>query len=50
MNSEDKYVFCPECRKKLFRVVKESQYKKIFVWCKNCKKEIEINKEPLSQK
>ena len=50
MNSEDKYVFCPTCKKKLFRVVNESEYKKIFVWCKNCKKEIEINKkEPLSR-
>lgn len=51
MSSEDRYVNCPQCGKKLFRVIKESQYKKIFVWCKNCKKEIEINKkEPLSQK
>ena len=51
MYSEDKYEVCPQCGKKLFRIVTESQYKKIFVWCKNCKKEIEINKkEPLSQK
>lgn len=50
MNSEDMYVVCPNCGKKLFRVIKESQYNKIFVWCKNCKKEIEINKEPVSQK
>ena len=51
MNSEDKYEVCPYCGKKLFRIIKTSQYKNIFVWCKNCKKEIEINKiEPLSQK
>ena len=39
-----KYEFCPVCGKKLFRVLEESHYVKIFVWCKNCKKEIEVNK------
>lgn len=50
MYSEDKYEVCPNCGKKLFRVISTSEYKHIFIWCKNCKKEIEINKEPLSQK
>lgn len=38
------YEICPQCGKKLFRVTPESVYEHIFVWCKNCKKEIEINK------
>lgn len=34
---------CPHCGKKLCRINKESKAKKIFIWCKQCKKEIEIN-------
>ncbi len=45
---EYKFVFCPHCGKKLFKITKESRYNNIYVWCKNCKKEILI-KEPLSQ-
>ena len=43
MNKEY-YVCCPVCGKKLFRAVEGSEYKSIFIWCKSCKKEIEINK------
>lgn len=44
MNSEKRYIICPFCGKKLFRVIKTSEYKDIFVWCKTCKKEIKITK------
>lgn len=42
------YVICPKCGKKLFRIDEKSVYKNIYIWCKNCHKEIVI-KEPLSQ-
>lgn len=45
---EYKFVLCPNCGKKLFKVTLNSKYKDIYIWCKNCKKEILI-KEPLSQ-
>lgn len=52
MNSkENEYENCPYCGKKLFRIVRTSEYKNIFIWCKTCKKEIEVNKkEPKSRK
>lgn len=43
------YITCPHCGKKLLRIDKDSQFKNIYVWCKICKKEIKLNKEPLSQ-
>ena len=43
-----KFIFCPNCGKKLFKVTSNSKYDNIYIWCKNCKKEILI-KEPLSQ-
>lgn len=42
------FVVCPHCGKKLFKVDKTSFYRNIYIWCKNCKKEILIE-EPLSQ-
>lgn len=42
------FVVCPKCGKKLFKIDETSKYYNIYVWCKNCKKEI-IVKEPLSQ-
>lgn len=42
------FVICPKCGKKLFKIDKTSRYDNIYIWCKNCKKEILI-KEPLSQ-
>lgn len=49
INPDNKYwVKCPECKKNLFKVTSFSKYDNIYVWCKNCKKEIEI-KEPKSQ-
>lgn len=49
MNKEN-YVLCPHCKKKLFRITNESNFTKLFVWCKTCKREIECNKkEPKSQ-
>lgn len=44
MNSSYRYVLCPYCGKKLFKINHESMYMKIFVWCKTCKKEIEVTK------
>lgn len=45
IQDEKVYMVCPYCHKKMFRVDKTSEYKKIYLWCKNCKKEIEFNKE-----
>ena len=45
IQDEKEYVKCPFCGKKMFRVGKNNIYKKIYLWCKNCKKEIEFNKE-----
>lgn len=42
------YINCPICGKKLFRIDKTSVYKNIYIWCKHCKKEINIS-EPESQ-
>ena len=52
MNSkENNYQNCPNCGKKLFRVIDISEYENIFIWCKTCKKEIKVNKkEPKSHK
>lgn len=44
MEEEKIYVVCPVCGKKLFRITTNSKYKDIFLWCKNCKKEIRFNK------
>ena len=41
------YVCCPICGKKLFKIDQKSVCKNIYLWCKQCRKEIEI-KEPLS--
>ena len=43
-NDVSLYELCPRCGKKLFRITPSSIYEHIFVWCKNCKKEIEISK------
>ena len=43
MNNSYRYVFCDICGKKLFRITEDSEYKKIYIWCKTCKKEIELN-------
>lgn len=40
----EKYEVCPICGKKLFRIIDTSDYKDIFVWCKNCKNEIKVDK------
>ena len=45
---EKKWVCCPHCGKKLFKIDEKSKYDNIYVWCKNCKKEL-IIKEPKSQ-
>lgn len=34
---------CPLCNKKLCRIELGSTARKIYLWCKHCKKEIEIN-------
>lgn len=50
MISDKRYESCPVCGKKLFRINDLSKYENIFVWCKNCKKEIKVSKrEPKSQ-
>ena len=42
---DKRYVVCPVCGKKLFRIDDKSKYDNIYVWCKTCRKEILI-KEP----
>lgn len=44
MKVEDKYLKCPICGKKLLRITEGSVCVKVYVWCKSCKKEIEINR------
>ena len=44
---EKRYVVCPQCGKKLFRVEKDSIFNNIYLWCKKCCKEIKIT-EPKS--
>ena len=44
------YVVCPKCGKKLFRIDNTSVYNNIYVWCKCCKKELKLIREPKSQK
>nr|DAT77168.1 MAG TPA: zinc-ribbon domain protein [Caudoviricetes sp.] len=43
------YINCPHCGKKLFRIDKKSVYKHIYMWCKNCKKEILIEPKSLDK-
>lgn len=45
IQDEKIYVVCPYCNKKMFRVDSKSDYKNIYLWCKNCKKEIKFNKK-----
>lgn len=44
---EKRYIVCPQCGKKLFRVEKDSIFNNIYLWCKKCCKEIKIE-EPKS--
>ena len=48
MNNERRYVLCPHCGKKLFRIIGTSVYIDVFVWCKTCKKEIKVTKKTLN--
>lgn len=45
---EKKYIFCPICGKKLFRIEENSTFNNIYLWCKKCCKEIKIE-EPKSR-
>jgi transcription elongation factor Elf1 len=38
-----KWFLCPYCKKKLIRYEEDAESKGVFLLCKNCKKEIEIN-------
>lgn len=42
MNNE--YIVCPKCGKKLCRIEKNGVIKNVYIWCKNCKKEILVNR------
>ena len=37
---------CPQCGKKLLRINKKGAIRGVKVWCKVCKKEIDLNIEP----
>lgn len=50
---KDNYIKCPVCNKKICRIVDDSVYFNLYMWCKNCKKEIKISmkeQEPKSLK
>lgn len=36
------WYYCPSCGQKLLKYAKEAKSKKLYIKCKNCKKEIEI--------
>nr|DAM39040.1 MAG TPA: zinc-ribbon domain protein [Caudoviricetes sp.] len=38
------WVKCPYCGKKLAKILPDALCKGVFVWCKSCKKEIEIKR------
>lgn len=44
MKEEKIYIKCPFCGKKLFRIEINSKFKNIYLWCKNCKREIKCDK------
>lgn len=37
------YYKCPYCDKKLARIENNSKSEKVYVWCKECRQEREIN-------
>lgn len=38
-----KWHSCPACGQKLCRIDADSKAHKIYLWCKHCKKEVEVN-------
>lgn len=42
MKQIKKWYYCPSCGQKLLKYDKEAKSKKLYIKCKNCKKEIEI--------
>lgn len=42
-NEDIRWSICPKCGQKLCRITTDSKAQKIYLWCKQCKKEIEIN-------
>ena len=42
-NQKQHNLTCPHCGKKLLRIIEGSTVRKVYVWCKICKKEIEID-------
>lgn len=48
---EDKKILlcCPKCTKLLAKMDKEGSCKKIYLYCKNCKKEYEITYRPTKE-
>ena len=42
--TEDKKIICGNCKKKL--LAKQKKDGKIYVWCKECHKEVELEVEP----
>lgn len=43
ISSLGKWHPCPECGQKLCRIDADSKAHKIYLWCKHCKKEVEVN-------
>ncbi|WP_201750552.1 hypothetical protein [Senegalia massiliensis] len=45
MKDNKKWYRCPHCNQKILKYNENAKSKKIYIKCKNCKKEIEINIE-----
>ena len=42
MTENRRWYICPHCGKKVLQYMSSSEGKKLYIKCKNCKKEIEI--------
>lgn len=41
-------ILCPQCGKILCKIEQEGKLEKVYLYCKKCKQEIYIDKEPKS--
>ena len=44
IGTSKKKFYCPKCGwQTLFMVSPDTEVKKLFIWCRTCKKEVEVN-------